>query len=92
MAKLVVSLDGGNTYVSADARDVRVIYKDVVLEDGQVDVHVTLAPEGVVTDVYLEAVGSIGSSILSLPNFVNHILAANEDESVTHWVNDIGQL
>lgn len=47
-----VSLDGGVTF--HDAKDVRVIYEGVEIpgEDENGDLHITMTPEGIVTDVW----------------------------------------
>ncbi len=86
MKKLKVSLDGGMTYNNADVNDVRVIYEDVdsdLVGDGTgVDVHITLSPEGIVTDIYSSET-NVGTNSILIEEEVERLVSS------AGWVDNV---
>ena len=58
-SRLQVSVDGGLTYQDAD--EARVIFYGLgaVNEDGDIDLHITLTQEGIISDVVHQGSGAV---------------------------------
>ena len=53
-----VSLDGGLTFQEKD--EVRIIYDNVIVEEGNAELHVTATHEGLISDVFFTG-GNLGT-------------------------------